>query len=365
MYFVYPFARPLAMERDNMCDEKIPQLSGALARLVSAFQTVLYQEDATFLHNMSANNLQGDDISRYRYWEWPQGVGLFGLWKQYESTGEQSYLDMLVRFYDERLAEGLPAKNVNTAAPMLALSFVYERTGNPVYQAVIREWAEFLLKDMPRTREGGFQHLTSDTENREELWDDTLFMAVLFLANAGRVLQVDTWKQEAEYQFLVHIKYLTDRQSGLWFHGWTFDGNHHFVNARWGRGNAWITAAIPEYLRIATPLPAVRRFLLAAYARQAEALLDCQGADGMWHTLLDDPSSYAEASATCGIAYGLLLGVEQGVLGDEYRSAAMKALTPVLSLIDSEGVLQQVSYGTPMGRDSLEFYKRIRIMPMP
>ncbi|WP_204329968.1 glycoside hydrolase family 88 protein, partial [Proteus mirabilis] len=37
---------------------------------------------------------------------------------------------------------------------------------------------------------------------------------------------------------------------------------------------------------------------------QVAALRACQRTDGLWPTILDDPDSYGEASATAGIAYG-------------------------------------------------------------
>ena len=40
-------------------------------------------------------------------------------------------------------------------------------------------------------------------------------------------------------------------------------------------------------------------------------------------------------------------------------------LKPVLALISEEGVLGQVSYGTPMGRENRDFYKEIPLRPMP
>ena len=77
---------------------------------------------------------------------------------------------------------GFPAKNVNTTAPLLAMSFFAEHEGRDDYMEVCREWAQWIMDSFPRTKEGGFQHITSDTLNEQELWDDTLFMTVLFLA---------------------------------------------------------------------------------------------------------------------------------------------------------------------------------------
>ena len=57
--------------------------------------------------------------------------------------------------------------------------------------------------------------------------------------------------------------------------------------------------------------------------------------------------------------------VEQGIVPESYRANAMRALQPVLDCIDEKGVVQQVSYGTPMGRESKDFYKQIPLHPMP
>lgn len=52
-------------------------------------------------------------------------------------------------------------------------------------------------------------------------------MTVLPLAKIGQVLNRPHYIQEAKKQVLLHIKYLADRKTGLWFHGWTFHGNHN------------------------------------------------------------------------------------------------------------------------------------------
>ena len=48
----------------------------------------------------------------------------------------------------------------------------------------------------------------------------------------------------------------------------------------------------------------------------------------MWHTLVDDPTSYVEASATCGFAYGILRAVDLGIVDKSCANSAMKALAP-------------------------------------
>ena len=245
------------------------------------------------------------------------------------------------------------------------MSFVAEETDNGRYMEVCREWARWIYADFPRTKEGGLQHITSDTLNEGELWDDTLFMTVLFLANMGRILGEKKYQDEAEYQFLLHIKYLTDRKTGLWYHGWSFKEESHFAAAFWGRGNCWITAAIPEFLALCPCSPSVEKLLKETWKRQAEALIQYQEPTGMWHTLIDDKTSYVEASATCGFAYGILKGAELGLAEADWAAGALKALEPIMEYTDETGVVNQVSYGTPMGRKTKDFYKEIELKPMP
>ncbi|WP_051685209.1 glycoside hydrolase family 88 protein [Clostridium sp. KNHs205] len=333
--------------------------------LIESFQKVLYEDDTDFLSNMKSRNLAGDDITRYRYWEWTQGIGLFGFWKLFEKTKEEEYLELILKYYNERIDSGLPSKNINTCAPMLTLSYAAEYTGNPVFHTVCAEWAEWIMNELPKTKEGGFQHITSDTLNDQELWDDTLVMTVLFLANYGRISNKPEYIEEAKYQFLLHIKYLADKKTGLWYHGWTFHGNHNFVEALWGRGNCWVTIAIPEFLHMVDCEGSIQRFLLEALKAQVEALAKYQGTSGMWHTLIDDNTSYTETSATCGFAYGILKSVHLGLIDDSYKKCAYKALESILLNITDEGVVKQVSYGTAMGRVNKQFYKEIAIRSMP
>lgn len=336
-----------------------------LDKLVESFKGVLYEKDAEYLRIMKKNNLAGDDLGRYQFWEWTQGVGLYGLWKLFENTKRESYLEVLEEYYASQLAGGLPAKNVNTCAPLLTLSCLYEYTRRDSYLEVCAEWAEWVMEKLPRTEEGGFQHITSDRRNDQELWDDTLFMTVLFLANMGRILNRRDYMEEAEYQFLIHTKYLTDRKTGLWFHGWTFNGNHNFAGALWGRGNCWVTMAIPIFLEMTSPEGGVKRFLTEALKAQARSLEKYQDESGMWRTLIDDETSYPEASATSGFGYGILKAVRAGLIDPGYEACAMRALKPVLDCVNEAGILEQVSYGTPMGRESKDFYKQIPIRHMP
>ena len=300
-----------------------------------------------------------DDHLSLATWEWPQGVAMYAMFKVYEATKDPGLLEEIKTWYDGHIAKGLPGRNINTTAPMLGLTLLYETTRDQKYLPYISDWADWIMNCLPRTEEGGFQHLTSDCINEQQLWDDTLFMTGLFLYRAGYALHRQEWMDEAKYQFLLHIKYLHCDDNGLWYHGWCFIGRHHFGKAFWARGNSWITTGAVDFAEWLPEGDPVRRMVLNTWREQCAALLKTQDkVTGMWHTLLDHSDSYLETSASAAIAYGLLKGNRLGWLN--CKAEALKAAEGVLSQVEPDGLVGGVSYGTPMGND-LDFYRNIPI----
>jgi len=341
------------------------QVTEAIDRLIDNLVNIK-DETGEFLLRLEDGRVI--DTKGWAGWEWTHGIGLFGMWRYYEQTGDAKVLGIIKQWFEDRFAEGQTTKNINTVAPFITLAYLHEREPDPANIAYLDEWAEWLMAPdgLPKTEEGGFQHIVYNDENPGELWDDTLMMSVLPLAKIGLLLDRPHYIEEAKRQFLVHIKYLFDRKTGLWFHGWNFNGRHNFAEALWARGNCWVTIAIPEIIEI-LDLPegdALRTFLADTLAAQVRTLAEMQDESGLWHTLIDDPASYLEASATAGFAYGILKAVRKGYLPRDYEQAGIRAVKAVLANIDDQGELQQVSFGTPVF-DDLQGYRDIPLTSMP
>lgn len=306
------------------------------------------------------------DTKGWAGWEWTHGIGLYGIHQYYRQTGDDRLRAIIDDWFRDRFAEGSTTRNVNTVCPFLTLAYRYEETRDPRWLPYLESWADWIMHAMPRTRMNGLQHITLAEENHQQLWDDTLMMSVMPLAKIGKLLNRPEYVEEAKYQFLLHIQHLMDKETGLWFHGWTFEGNHNFANARWARGNSWITIVIPEFLEL-LDLPetdATRRYLIEVLNSQLAALEKCQDESGLWHTLLDDPGSYLEASATAGFAFGMLKAARRHYADARYIAVAEKAIKGLISRINKDGELTQVSFGTGMGKD-LDFYRQIPLTSMP
>ncbi|KAG4435426.1 hypothetical protein IFR05_009100 [Cadophora sp. M221] len=314
------------------------------------------------------------DTKGWNDWEWTHGVGLYGLYKYHTLTSSPSTLKIIQDWFANRFAAGGTTKNINTMAAFLTLAYLYEETGEKTYLPWLDAWAEWAMYDLERTEYGGMQHITYLTPNTQQLWDDTLMMTVLPLAKIGKVLNRPHYVEEAKRQFLIHIKYLFDSTSGLWFHGWQFDESseggvgHNFARARWARGNSWITIVIPEFIELLdlAATDPLRIHLIDTLEAQCRALKKYQDKSGLWRTLIDvsDEGSYLESSATAGFAYGILKAVRKKYISAEYEEVALRAVKAVLGQIDERGELLNTSFGTGMG-DSLQFYKDIKRTSMP
>ena len=336
----------------------------ALIRNVTQNLVNIKDESGQFLLRLDDGRVI--DTKGWAGWEWTHGVGLYGIYQYYQQTGDIEMRDIIDRWFADRFAEGATTKNVNTMAPFLTLAYRFEETGRMAYLPWLESWAEWAMYEMPRTEQGGMQHMTLAEENHQQMWDDTLMMTVLPLAKIGKLLHRPQYVEEATYQFLLHVQNLMDRETGLWFHGWNYEGRHNFARARWARGNSWLTMVIPDFLEL-VDLPegnAVRRYLMTVLDAQIAALAKCQDDSGLWHTLLDDPHSYPEASATAGFAYGILKAVRKRYVGQHYAGVAEKAIRGIVQNISPQGELLQTSFGTGMGAD-LDFYRQIPLTSMP
>ena len=144
------------------------------------------------------------DTKGWAGWEWTHGVGLYGMWQYYSQTGDQTMSDIIDSWFAARLAEGT-TKNVNTMAPFLTLACRYEETGDRTLVPWLDAWAEWAMRDMPRTPHGGMQHVTLAEENHHQLWDDTLMMTVLPLTKIGLVLGRPHYVREATSVSYTHL----------------------------------------------------------------------------------------------------------------------------------------------------------------
>lgn len=307
-------------------------------------------------------------------WDWPQGVGLYGLYLIQEYYGDDRYMDFFKKWYDRNIEMGLPSKNINTTAPYLTLLQIYEKfDDSKKYEEMLKERAQWLIDELPKTKDGGFQHVTSAIGDRNgvclnegQLWVDTLFMAGLFLQQAGIKFGRKDWEDEALHQMLVHIKYLYCKTNGLFYHGFSFERNDNFGGIFWCRGNSWFTLGLTLFIEYGKNIDGgTKAFLLDTFRTHVDALCGYQQTDGLICTVINEFSSYTEVSGSAAMAAGVLRALRMGILpgDDKYFWFAERLIEGICSNIGEDGIVQKVSAGTGMGMDSAH-YRNIITRPM-
>ena len=108
-------------------------------------------------------------------------MGLYGFWRFDDFQIDAALQQSILEWYETQIGKGLPEMQINTTAPMIALALVAGHHQRQDLLATVNDWADALLRDLPRTEEGGFQHVVKEQPNTGQLWDDTLFMTCLFL----------------------------------------------------------------------------------------------------------------------------------------------------------------------------------------
>ncbi len=287
-------------------------------------------------------------------WDWPGGVAFYGVCKAWEVTGRQEYIDMLVKWTDEYIEIGLPKFMVNACAMGHAMITLHEATGEQKYLDIAVQKAEYLHKDAVRFGENVFQHtVSSKNDFPEQAWADTLFMAAYFLLRMGFKLNKKEYIEDALNQYYWHEELLQDEKTNIFYHAWDNVNKSHLSGIYWARANAWAAYTMAQAYGMLNYLNPMWMQLGGALGDQLSALVRLQSEDGLWHTILNDESSYPETSASAGIAAALVINGHP--LHAKY---VQKALKGILHNIAEDGTVKNVSAGTAVMLTA-EDYKKV------
>lgn len=291
-------------------------------------------------------------------WDWGEGVQMCGLMQVYERTGDQRYADFVARWADTHVPMGYERLLGNDAGSErkgycgrwvagTALVYLYEATKKPQYLQVASSIAGFIQAGATRSPEGAPGHWLGNYQ----LWVDTLNMTCPLLSRLSKIEHKPAYLDDAVNQLLVAARHLRDERTGLFYHMWDWQYDRR-SEEQWGRGNGWVIMSIADTFEF-LPRDHPRYGELKGTAESfAKSLLAAQDPDGVWHTVIADPTSPAECSATTMIAYGLLKLARLGVLPAGFRDSGRKAWRAVNQRWVKDGLVTGVSEGTiPRDRD--------------
>ena len=150
------------------------------------------------------------------------------------------------------------------------------------------------------------------------LWADSIIMYAL---NGYKIAKLKRDQDKEKFfieQFYLFEKYLRDPLTGLYKHAY-YVRSHEVVPEKhfWARGNLWITLGLIEVLE---HYPAEKMKLM--FTDHIKALARYADREKGLRTLMDDPTTNFETSATALFAYALKKGIRLGVLENSYQSLA-------------------------------------------
>jgi rhamnogalacturonyl hydrolase YesR len=264
--------------------------------------------------------------------DWEQGI----LAQAFLEVGDRERVILLTRAaVVQRTADGrfgvvVSGSPTDPAMGGAAYAQAAEWTGDPLIRQAVDGLLDWIRFKSPRNAEGVLYHVFG----APEMWSDGFNGAPPFLAAMGfhdeALAQIEGFRQRLwnpEKQLLAHI--------------WD-DGKRQFKDGNfWGGGNGWAAAGLARVLR---SLPSERRQdsdHLAQFAREIiDGCLQHQRPDGLFHDVVDQPSTFVETNLAQMLAFAVYEGVRAGWLPAGYRAHADRMRAAARARMDPDGFIQ-------------------------
>jgi rhamnogalacturonyl hydrolase YesR len=237
---------------------------------------------------------------------------------------------MVQKTPDGRLGVVVSGSPTDPAMGGAAYAKAAEWTGDAGMQQAVDGLLNWIRKGAPRNGDGILYHIFRGAE----MWSDGLNGAPPFLAAMGLY-------DEALAQIEGYRQRLWDPGKKLLAHIWD-DQKKQLRDANfWGGGNGWAAAGLARVWR---SLPSERRqdrARVADFAREiVDGCLACQRPDGLFHNVVDQPSTFVETNLAQMLAFAIYEGVAAGWLPANYRAHADRMRAAARVKMDADGYVQ-------------------------
>ena len=124
---------------------------------------------------------------------------------------------------------------------------------------------------------------------------------------------------------------------------WDQDRQRYERKLFWGVGNGWAAAGMTRVLRSLPESMSKEKQQLAGYIKELiDACIRYQRPDGLFHDIIDDPSSFTETNFAQMMAYTIFRGVKGGWLDRSYLEYGLKMRNAAHKKVDKYGLVQGV-----------------------
>ncbi len=237
----------------------------------------------------------------------------------------------------------------------MGVNFVdaYLKSGDTVFEPIIERLRKGIEHDVMRFPNGVFYRQRTGT-----MWADDLYMSCPFLMRLAKYSGESKYYDEAIRQIMGFKEKLYMSDQKIFSHIFFVEANTP-NRIPWGRGNGWIAYAMTEVLMALPEAHKDREALLSLYQEFMEGVCACQDESGLWHQVLNSPSTYLETSCTAMFMISLIRGVENGWLDASYRDALKKAWEGLKGLcISRDGAIYNICMGSSCSMEE-KYYANI------
>ncbi len=225
----------------------------------------------------------------------------------------------------------------------MGVNFVdaYLKSTDTVFEPIIERLRKGIEHDVMRFPNGVFYRQRTST-----MWADDLYMSCPFLMRLAKYTGDHKYYDEAIRQLMGFAEKLYMPEEKIFSHIFFVDKETP-NRIPWGRGNGWIAYAMTEVLMALPEEYKDREALLSLFKEFMEGVRAYQDESGLWHQVLNNPSTYLETSCTAMFMIGLIRGIENGWLDESYKEPLKKAWEGLKSLcIAKDGAIYNICMGS-------------------
>ncbi len=351
-------------------------------------ETLLSDEEKAELldpKNINLRRLDGPDMwirpyygkGNFGHWNYPLGVVMYGLMRTASLLGDKK-IEEYAKAHIQRTLDtfdyAMWDKDFHGGAASLhnLLSSIDSLDDCGAFCAAVEEAtllytldsekicsfvADYIENIQPRNPDGSFcrQHQLHSFHN-ETMWLDDMYMSVPFLVRRYKITGDEKYLNDAINQFVQYKKWLYMEDRNLMSH--VYDLRHNIPTlVPWGRGNGWFIFSLTELLAVLPQMHTQRAFLEDFFKTLAKGYLVHQSPDGRWRQVIDDEEAYLETSCTAMFAASFMRGYRMGLLDEEYKKSAIKAVESIITnCVDEEGNVYGVCRGSEFSFSN-DYYK--------
>ena len=261
---------------------------------------------------------------------WEQGVAAQAFFESGEASTGLLLVKEAIRRGDGNGLLGItnPAMDaVDCGANGLPAYYAYLHTKDRRYWEALDRLADWLEFSAPRAVSGQLYH----NPGSSRAMIDGIYHIVPPLVAAGRTAFA------MNQVSLFHQRHY-DARTGLYRQFWDDAANSFCRRGLWGGGQGWMAGALAlACLYLPPECRKDRESLAELLNRLLAAMKNYLRADGRFHDVLDDPSTFPEVTASLMMCYAVYIGIRAAVVPLDEKTDADRVLALLERYVDEEG----------------------------